>query len=860
MNYNKSYYIEFFLFTLFLVCSIQVTIAQPINEKIGYLKISLKNNKNADEQINILNQISSLYNKINPDSALYYSDKAIRRAKKNNSKNLLAAVYYQRGVTFKDKGVIDSARYYLFNALDLYEKKNDIDNIIQSNIAIGEFYRSTKTLDKASEFIKRAIRLSKSKHFYSFLPHAYNRLGAVVFELAFKDSKENLINDPKYLIMAIQYVDTSFLWSKKNNSNKYDLSNYNILGACHQNLSNFDIAITYYEKALKSAEINGETIEKPIIYRNLGSNYCKIKNFKKAVFYGLKGYQLADSLGLKNNLIFVAFSLYVTYNDMRDYRNALKYLQISDSIKSVVFDETYFSKTKEFEAKYENQKNQIKLEKLAKKEELQSAEVKKQRIIIYSLISVFTIILIFLLVIYRMLLQMKKTSAIISNKNEKLENAHSEINQQSEKIKSQNKRLLEFNLELENKVNTRTIELQEKNKEIEAQNEEYKQINEELSIAKEKSEENDQLKSAFLANMSHEIRTPMNGILGFAELLKKPLLSNEKQQKYINIIEKSGARMLNIINDIISISKIESGQMIISFSETNINEQIEYIHTFFKPEVEQKGMQIFFRNNLPAKEAIIKTDREKVYAILINLVKNAIKFTNKGTIEFGYEKKGKYLEYFVKDTGSGIRQEQKGIIFERFRQGSESLNRNYEGAGLGLSISKAYVEMLGGKIWVESEGRKGSVFYFTIPYNAVSEDEIVITNEVSSVIEDNQIKKLKILIAEDDEISEMFITMEVNMFSKEVIKVRTGIEAVEACRKNPDIDLVLMDIKMPEMDGYEATKLIRQFNKDVIIIAQTAYALTTDREKAIEAGCNDYISKPFGQALFAELMKKYFKK
>ncbi|PIX32279.1 MAG: hypothetical protein COZ59_14850, partial [Bacteroidetes bacterium CG_4_8_14_3_um_filter_31_14] len=308
-------------------------------------------------------------------------------------------------------------------------------------------------------------------------------------------------------------------------------------------------------------------------------------------------------------MIFVAFSLYLTYNEIRDYQNALKYLQISDSIKSVVFDETYFSKTKEFEAKFENQKNQIQFEKLSKKEELQSAEVKKQRIIIYSLILVFIIILIFSLVIYRMFLQIKKTSAIISNKNKKLENAHSAINQQNEKIKSQNERLIEFNLELENKINARTIELQEKNKEIEAQNEEYKKINEELSIAKEKSEENDRLKSTFLANMSHEIRTPMNGILGFASLLKKPTLTGEKQQEYIRIIEKSGTRMLNIINDIINISKVESGQMEVSISETNVNEQIEYIYTFFKPEVEQKGIQILFKNNLPAKEAIIKTDR-----------------------------------------------------------------------------------------------------------------------------------------------------------------------------------------------------------------------------------------------------------
>ncbi len=242
-----------------------------------------------------------------------------------------------------------------------------------------------------------------------------------------------------------------------------------------------------------------------------------------------------------------------------------------------------------------------------------------------------------------------------------------------------------------------------------------KQVELDLLIAKEKAEESDRLKSAFLANMSHEIRTPMNGILGFTELLKIPDLSGQKQRKYIGIIEKSGARMLNIINDIISISKVESGQMEVVMSETNVNKQIEYLYTFFKPECDQKGVHLSYQNALPDIVAIIKTDKEKVYAILTNLVKNAIKFTFEGSITFGYEKKNNFLEFFVRDTGAGIRSELKEVIFERFRQGSESITRNYEGAGLGLSISKAYVEMLGGKIWVDSKEKKGAAFYFTLP-------------------------------------------------------------------------------------------------------------------------------------------------
>lgn len=246
----------------------------------------------------------------------------------------------------------------------------------------------------------------------------------------------------------------------------------------------------------------------------------------------------------------------------------------------------------------------------------------------------------------------------------------------------------------------------------------------ELISAKEKAEESDRLKSSFLANMSHEIRTPLNGILGFTELLKEPDLSYKQQDYYISIIEKSGARLLNIINDIMCISKIDSGQMGVSISEININEQMDDLLAFFKPEAQQKGIQISCKNSMRLNETFIKTDKDKLVAILTNLIKNALKFTNDGSIEFGFgwtdSTSGSVsepveLEFFVKDTGIGIRPEQLGIVFERFRQASESVSRKYEGAGLGLSISKAFVEMLGGTIRIESEIGKGSVIYFTLP-------------------------------------------------------------------------------------------------------------------------------------------------
>jgi PAS domain S-box-containing protein len=255
----------------------------------------------------------------------------------------------------------------------------------------------------------------------------------------------------------------------------------------------------------------------------------------------------------------------------------------------------------------------------------------------------------------------------------------------------------------------------------------------ELIGAKDKAEESDQLKSAFLSNMSHEIRTPMNGILGFSELLKEPDLTGETQREYIHIIEKSGQRMLNILNDIVSISKIESGLMEVNIQETDINEQIGFIHSFFKLEIEGKGIRFLVKNSLEGKEAYIQSDSEKIYGILTNLVKNAVKFTKEGTIELGCrlrtDKESSELEFYVKDTGIGIPKDKQKSIFERFLQADVSGKMAYQGAGLGLSISKAYVQLIDGEIWTESKEGKGSIFYFTVPYQTKPNEKKIIEKD-----------------------------------------------------------------------------------------------------------------------------------
>lgn len=389
---------------------------------------------------------------------------------------------------------------------------------------------------------------------------------------------------------------------------------------------------------------------------------------------------------------------------------------------------------------------------------------------------------------------------------------------------------------------------------------EKKQSELELIRAKEKAEESDRLKTVFLLNLSHEIRTPMNGILGFSQLLKEPLLTQEQQHKFIKNIEKSSKRMLNIISALVNISKIESGQMEVSLSDVDFNEQLDTVYHEFKNEVAIKGLNFSIKSNLSSDDAVIQTDKDKVLSVLNNLVDNAIKFTIKGSIEIGCSKKGAFIEFFVADSGEGIEEEKLSIIFERFRQGSESLTRNYEGAGLGLSIAKSYVELLGGKIWFESSPGTGSTFYFTLPITSAAKPDAEESVPRSDDVLDKCVNNLKVLIVEDDESSADFLSIILKPLTRELLVAHTGTEAMDLFTRNPDVDIILMDIKLPEIDGVEVIRKIRKINQWVIIIAQTAYDKFADKESAKEAGCDDFISKPIDRKLLVALMNKYLKR
>lgn len=381
-----------------------------------------------------------------------------------------------------------------------------------------------------------------------------------------------------------------------------------------------------------------------------------------------------------------------------------------------------------------------------------------------------------------------------------------------------------------------------------------------LRMAKEKAEESDTLKSAFLANMSHEIRTPMNAIIGFSELITRKTISQDKKDVYAQYITNSSKTLLNLIDDIIDIAKIEAGQLKIcksvSFINVILNEILEYVNNEKK---RNKKDSILFTKSEAIHDVnfCILCDPLRLRQILTNLLNNALKFTLEGIIEFGYViPNNATILFYVRDTGIGLSEEKIPFIFDRFRQADDTTTRNYGGTGLGLAISKKLVEMMGGRIWVESEKSKGSTFFFTLPLIIPNSSLKLVDERIDSSITD-VFAGTTILIAEDEDINFLFLQEALAPTKVNIIRAKTGYQVVNQIKNNEKISLVLMDIKMPEMDGYQATKLIKEIKPSIPVIAQTAYAMAEDRIKGVNSGCDEYLSKPIKPELLITTLKRF---
>ncbi len=382
-----------------------------------------------------------------------------------------------------------------------------------------------------------------------------------------------------------------------------------------------------------------------------------------------------------------------------------------------------------------------------------------------------------------------------------------------------------------------------------------------LIRAREKSEDGEKLKNTLLSNISHEIRTPMNSIIGFSELLNIGNLPFEKRHEYVKTIKNQGIRILKMIDDVIEHTHIETGRITIRKSPCNIDLLLhELMNIFSQYKKSQNKDFLDIRISYPPKHGlIVYTDPGRLQQLMTNLIHNAVKFTEKGWIEIGYMPvSDQKIEFYVRDTGIGLSREMQKNIFSPFAE-EEIQKTKLESPGLGLTISRNLIRLLGGKIWVESEPGQGSTFFFTIPHEEVPETyhELAATEE--SELPSYTWKDKVILIAEDDVVNFRFLEALLQDKAVKILHASNGLQAVELLKTISKIDLVLMDLKMPEMDGIEATRQIRSFNRKVPIIAQTAFVMDSELKQCHEAGCDDQITKPIDIKEFLEKVDKFLR-
>ena len=382
-----------------------------------------------------------------------------------------------------------------------------------------------------------------------------------------------------------------------------------------------------------------------------------------------------------------------------------------------------------------------------------------------------------------------------------------------------------------------------------------------LELSKEKAEESDRLKSSFLANLSHEIRTPMNAIIGFSDLLNEPNLSDISKQEYLKIIKSCGINLVSIIEDLIEMSKIDAKQIAPNYKGIDLDVCVKELYKTIRVTIPTgKEIELSFIENKKSIPKNILTDEIKLKQVIVNLISNAIKYTEKGKVTFGYQinERNRTIEFKIKDTGVGIDEENLKVIFDRFRRVEDEFSVELSGLGLGLAISKAYIEMLGGTISVSSRIRVGSEFTFTIPLNY--DESTPILNPIETVNVRIKPNYETILVAEDDNINFLLLKKILELKKFKVLRAVNGQEAVDMCRENSEIHMVFLDIKMPVLNGFEAFKIINSFNPKLPIVAQTAYASVEDYDKIMQLGFTAYVSKPLDKQKIYELINEIFLK
>ncbi len=735
-------------------------------------------------------------------------------------------------------------------AIDLYNESLEISKKLQSKngialsfMGIGEIYQSIMQNDKALEFHHKALKIFEEIDSKKNIASCYLNIGMVLYELKDHElAKENFrksieINELiGYLKGAAdghrklgntlyqeEKFDESLFEYRKSLNIQESIGNQKGIAYCYTNIGIVFIKqhkLTDAERYLnKSIDIN-KSLENHLgvasAYNNLGELYRVRKRPQKAIQHLLKSYQITSDIGAIVLKAESAKNLSKIYSDENKFEKSLSYHKVYFDLYNQMFNAQLENRVGWIQMQNERDKR-INLEKIFQNEKA----IEKEKLNTQSLINSFLIVIVILILlstalIYGLYVAVKKSNKKLINE--------VEVRKKAEFL------LADHQKNLEGLVKVRTLELEK---------------------AKNKAEESDRLKSSFLANMSHEVRTPMNAIIGFSKLLTMTT-SAEKQRNYTSIINDNGYILLTLVNDIIDISMIESKQLKIKKLVFKLHPMLLELKSMFDEQKKlDKKDHIEFRIGIAEeiKEISIYSDPVRIKQILINLLRNALKFTNSGTIDFGVELNNENCRFFVKDTGIGIPPEEQDLIYDRFRQASNN-TVEHGGTGLGLTISKSLTEMLGGNIWFTSHPEQGSQFNIELPFQNNPTQ-----NQTNNAILNKQVdlSGKNILVAEDTKSNFLYIKEVLRKTNANVTWSQDGIETVEKF-KTTNFDLVLMDVHLPNINGYEVTKVLKRKKPDVPVIVQTAYGFQDELKNKKESGFDAFISKPYTQEQLLEII------
>ncbi len=724
--------------------------------------------------------------------------------KEQHSNSNIASCLNRIGACHERLGNYAEALAAYQKTLTIEQEVGDRTSVAKALNNLGLVYRNMRDFTHALALFEKARELSIQLDDSVGIVFTQNNIGLILLDLGrYEDALPSFLH---------------VLEMKKRQGNKRSMiTTLENIGLTHYKIGNLEKASAFYFQAAQLASELKERYSEADCYNNLAMVLTKQGKRSEAMKYATKSYNIAKGNSLKRvqaeALLTLSNLRHMDGNDSKSRELLLRYANLKDSI----FSKDLSDKVAEFRVKYDFDSQTQTNDLLNQELNLTQQKTEKSQLLNITLLICVLFVLLF------------TAGLIVANR---------KIKSRSRKIASMNEELNQFNRNLEHIIEVRTKE---------------------LNTALKKAEESDRLKTAFLTNMSHEIRTPLNGIIGFSKMLEEEL-PYEIRKQYIEIINERGRHLLEIINDIINIAKIESGQLTVRKSACSLNQLIDQLEVEYQNIWATKlteNLEFKVSKGLPDEEALIVTDTTRLQEVTGYLLENAFKFTDEGIVELGYKQhnENKELLFWVKDSGPGIQKEKQKQIFERFNQVGVRQGIEPNGTGLGLAISKGLIALLGGNIWVESDGTNGSTFFFTIPYAQVHEN-----NEVHNTVDTAPINHFlsgkTILVVEDDFISYQYLESILHEANISIIHVKNGEDALEVCQMNTKIDLVLMDMQLPFMNGYETTKKIKLFRKNLPIIAQTANVMPEDKIKCFEAGCDDFIGKPIDPDELMTLVSK----